>query len=245
MMTQGRVRRVGMAVPLSARQSIRFLPREAVLPAPPAAPAIRKLRFLRENANRLRIDPVAGPLRIAFSKQHCGSAPEFAYESNSVNKVTTTVSRDACEALAEFCQATNIHGREVGGILAGHCRQKLEGFGFHYQLSVTDIIPLEALDSSSDHISFGEPAWSQAECQLQSRYAAEGKRKLGWYHTHPTQGIFFSLQDHAAHAVFSAPYHFALVIDPRSMEAGLFYWRDHMCRIVAGPIRFPLLGSRS
>jgi proteasome lid subunit RPN8/RPN11 len=163
---------------------------------------------------------------------------------DSGSRVTATISAGACHALVESCGASNMHGREVGGILVGHCRQISRAGSQHdYKLSITDVIPVASLDSSSDHISFGEQAWNRAEHEIKRQYA--GKLKLGWYHTHPTQGIFFSTQDHKAHGVFDQAYHCALVVDPISMEAGLFYWRDRGSRIVAGPICFPLISARS
>jgi hypothetical protein len=64
--------------------------------------------------------------------------------------------------------------------------------------------------------------------------------RVGWYHTHPTQSVFFSNMDADAHTVFRQPHQFALVVDPRQMEAGLFYWRDYEKLLHAGPLRFML-----
>ena len=60
---------------------------------------------------------------------------------------------------------------------------------------------------------------------MNERFTPEGKCRLGWYHTHPSQGIFFSGQDRDAHTVFQRA-HLTLVIDPRVVEPGLFYWLD-------------------
>ena len=35
-----------------------------------------------------------------------------------------------------------------------------------------------------------------------------------------------------------------LVVDPRSMDAGLFFWEDYGQRRLAGPVRFPLRRER-
>jgi hypothetical protein len=75
---------------------------------------------------------------------------------------------------------------------------------------------------------------------MKEKYSPVGKCRVGWYHTHPTQGIFFSGLDKDAHTIFRQPYQFALVIDPRSMDAGLFYWQDAERHRLGGPVLFSL-----
>ncbi|MCA9073144.1 MAG: hypothetical protein KDA84_29680, partial [Planctomycetaceae bacterium] len=58
------------------------------------------------------------------------------------------------------------------------------------------------------------------------KFEPVGKKRLGWYHTHPTQGLFFSSHDHDVHQIFRQPYQFGLVIDPRVMEAEAYFWMD-------------------
>lgn len=46
---------------------------------------------------------------------------------------------------------------------------------------------------------------------------------VGWYHSHPHMGVFFSGQDKAVHRiVFDQPWHIALVVDPSTARRGLF-----------------------
>jgi len=150
-----------------------------------------------------------------------------------------------CHSLIEHCEESNVHGREVGGILVGYrCERRDEQGKYRYDVVATDLIPIRSSDSSRSHICFTERAWADAERELNIRYMPEGKRRLGWYHTHPVQGIFFSAQDQRSHAIFTEAYQFALVVAPRRMEAGLFYWSSYHDDIVGGPIRFPLMGGR-
>jgi proteasome lid subunit RPN8/RPN11 len=52
-----------------------------------------------------------------------------------------------------------------------------------------------------------------------------GQELLGWYHTHPALGVFFSAQDAATHrAMFPWPRHIGLVLDPVAGDAGVFVW---------------------
>jgi len=167
------------------------------------------------------------------------TVPELSYEMRSGAKVTVTVGGSACRALTEHCGESNVHGREVGGVLVGYrCERHSENNQREYSLCLTDLIPIRSFDSSSAYITFTEDEWIRAERELGQRYSPEGKCRLGWYHTHPVQGMFFSAQDQRAHEIFKEPHQFALVVDPRSMEAGLFYWSSYEEKILAGPLSF-------
>jgi hypothetical protein len=55
----------------------------------------------------------------------------------------------------------------------------------------------------------------------------QGKRVVGWYHTHPGFGVFLSDRDQFIHkSFFDLPFQVAFVYDPKSREHGLFSWRD-------------------
>ncbi|MCA9971738.1 MAG: hypothetical protein KC425_16045, partial [Anaerolineales bacterium] len=48
---------------------------------------------------------------------------------------------------------------------------------------------------------------------------------VGWFHTHPALGVFYSSEDVVVHAAaFTLPWHVGLVVDPASLEAGFFGW---------------------
>jgi len=195
----------------------------------------------RTPRNSVRIFPRENPA-TSNNAVNCGlrSVPELSYPLGTGGAITTTFCSDVCRALRNQCADNNTHGREVGGILVGYHRQSSKLFHKHYQLIVTDIVPVESRDSSSTHVVFGRDAWSIIESEIRRTYVPQGKGRLGWYHTHPVQGIFFSPEDRQAHAVFKQPFELALVVDPKSMEAGLYYWRDYRDRTLAGPLRFLL-----
>jgi proteasome lid subunit RPN8/RPN11 len=222
---------------------IRFLPAgTADMPAVLAAGSVRRIRFVDGLPKPMSQDWHGLPLvRPLAKRSYADSVPEISYELRSGSRVMTTICGRACRALAEHCGESNLHGHEVGGILVGtlHQRQN-EDEHWNFILSITDLIPIRSFDSSSAHINFTEEDWIAAECELRRRYAPEGKCLTGWYHTHPLQGIFFSLQDRRAHEIFPRPYQCALVVDPRTMEAGLFYWSSYEERVVGGPICFAL-----
>ncbi len=176
----------------------------------------------------------------------CGSAavPELWYETAPGVGATVTITGQACESLRVHGDESNSKGREVGGILVGYQWRGSNNASREQNVLVSDAIPIQPLESSRGHLSFGELEWRDAEQELARRYAPQGKVKVGWYHTHPYQGIFFSAQDEAAHRMFRLPYHFALVVDPRFMEAGLFYWNGSNRKTLEGPIRFALAPGR-
>jgi len=54
-----------------------------------------------------------------------------------------------------------------------------------------------------------------------------GKMVLGWFHSHPGFGAFFSGIDRSTQAAFfSQPYSLGLVVDPKSQEERLFFGPD-------------------
>src|SRR6266404_5974368 len=137
---------------------------------------------------------------------HAEAVPELSYELPGLGSVTATITGRVCRMLVEHCKESNFHGREVGGMLVGHCGQReIAGAavtGPEYELVLTDAIPICSFNNSRDHLSVTEEAWARAEEELRKKYAPQGKVRLGWYHTHPDQGIFFSGKDRTAHRIF-------------------------------------------
>lgn len=168
-------------------------------------------------------------------------APSFNYSLAGGVAVGVTLTDRVCRLLARHCDESNRHGREVGGVIAGYSFEAEDADGRKsIQTVATDIIPVEASDSSGAHLCLGEQDWLHVQRQFDEKYTAQGKVRVGWYHTHPTQSVFFSSMDADAHTVFRQPHQFALVVDPRKMEAGLFYWSDYEKLRHAGPLRFML-----
>jgi proteasome lid subunit RPN8/RPN11 len=203
---------------------------------------MRRITFLDgipDNQVRTLAAQTSFHARKSAQRQLC-SVPELAYRLDTGSRVTTTFSSDLCRALRNRCAESNIHRREVGGILVGYSQTTSRLFHRHYQLLMTDVVPVESRDSSSTHVAFDRNAWLKIEREIDMTYGPEGKRRLGWYHTHPVQGIFFSPQDREVHSIFKKPFELAIVVDPKTMEAGLYYWRNYREKSLAGPLRFPL-----
>lgn len=168
-------------------------------------------------------------------------APSFIYSLASGVVVGVTLTNHVCQLLARHCEESNRHGREVGGVIAGYSFEtEAVGGRKNIQTVATDSIPVESSDSSGAHLCLSEEDWLHVQRQFDEKYSPQGKVRVGWYHTHPTQSIFFSNMDADAHTVFRQSHQFALVVDPRKMEAGLFYWKDYERLLHAGPLRFML-----
>jgi proteasome lid subunit RPN8/RPN11 len=164
------------------------------------------------------------------------AVPEVSYKLHDGAQVWVTFTGKSCRSLVDQSEQSNVHGREVGGALVGYWfkRRGTDGKPQH-EVIVTNALSVTPFDSSSLQISFTESAWKQAEEEIPAP-----KVCLGWYHTHPFQGIFFSADDTKAHRLFSEPYQFALVITPQAMVAGLFHWSFDQETSLAGPIYFNL-----
>jgi len=101
---------------------------------------------------------------------------------------------------------------EVGGMLMG----RVEG-------SVTKIVGfIPALSASAEQVTltFTHDVWEDILKLAQSEFPNESI--VGWYHTHPTFGVFLSEYDlFIQENFFSAKGHLALVIDP---VQGIYGW---------------------
>ncbi|MHC4133507.1 MAG: Mov34/MPN/PAD-1 family protein [Planctomycetota bacterium] len=113
-------------------------------------------------------------------------------------------------------------GREVGGVLVGElCKDE----GGAYIRVDTTIDALHA-DQKTTELTFTHATWEHIHGEMDTKH--EGKRILGWYHTHPGFGIFLSDRDlFIQRSFFNLPYQIALVYDPKSREHGVFAWRDN------------------
>jgi proteasome lid subunit RPN8/RPN11 len=194
----------------------------------------------RSSDSQRRIRILSRPAPEAPSPLSSGvlaTPPEARFEAPGEVDVLVTFEHQAFAELLAHCTESNVHGLEICGLLLGTA-EPAHNQGREYRLAVTDILPLEASDASGAHVSADEHVWLRAAAQIEKRF--QGKERLGWYHTHPTQGIFFSGSDKDFHSVFTKPFQFALVVDPRFPKVGLFHWQDRQAGQIAGPIPLDL-----
>jgi proteasome lid subunit RPN8/RPN11 len=170
------------------------------------------------------------------------TAPSIRFRPISNAQVEVTIPRYVCEALVRHCSESNYHKREVGGVMVGYQEEAVDESSGHriYTNVVTDLIHFKPSDSSGSHLCLDGNSWVHISNIYEERYQPWKKVRLGWYHTHPTQGIFFSPLDHDFHTNFNQPFQFAVVVNPRTMEAGLVYWKNYESRLTEEPIFFSL-----
>ncbi len=118
---------------------------------------------------------------------------------------------------------------EVGGVLLGSAFRKAGELFVEVQAA----LPAQTDDHGPIHFTFNADAWAQIH-----RDRAEKHPELdivGWFHTHPGLGIFFSGDDVVVHsAAFVLPWHVAMVIDPLSKRLGCFAWDEGELKALPG-----------
>lgn len=135
-----------------------------------------------------------------------------------VDDVTIFLSQLALKQVATHSQS-DVH-REVGGALLGHA--------YHYDgglyVDVRAAIPAVTADHGPMHFTFTADAWSQLHKDRTQRYP--DLDFVGWFHTHPDLGVFYSSDDVVVHsAAFTMPWHIGMVVDPLRRESSFFSWQ--------------------
>lgn len=108
---------------------------------------------------------------------------------------------------------------EVGGWMAGKfCRDSLHGEPF---IVVDTILPAVYTEQGAAHLTFTGDTQVALHNHLEEYYPR--KVFLGWYHTHPRMGVFFSHWDAWLHQnFFPEKWQVALVIEPHQSIGGFF-----------------------
>lgn len=108
---------------------------------------------------------------------------------------------------------------EVGGWMAGkYCRDSLHGTPF---IVVDTVLPAVYTEQGAAHLTFTGDTQVALHNHLEENYPT--KVFLGWYHTHPRMGVFFSAWDLWLHQnFFPEAWQVALVIEPHQSVGGFF-----------------------
>jgi len=109
---------------------------------------------------------------------------------------------------------------EVGGAMLGRA---FRSNGQAY-VEVRAAIPAVTKDHGPVHFTFTADAWSQLHKDRSESYP--DLDIVGWFHTHPDLGVFYSSDDVVVHsAAFTLPWHVGMVVDPIRKETALFGWK--------------------
>jgi proteasome lid subunit RPN8/RPN11 len=110
--------------------------------------------------------------------------------------------------------------RELGGVLLGEAGRDEDG---HF-VRVRASLPVRTTDHGPVHFTFTADSWAELHEERAQRYPKLDI--VGWYHTHPNLGVFYSADDVVVHqAAFVMPWQVGLVIDPVRGEGCLVGWQ--------------------
>ena len=118
---------------------------------------------------------------------------------------------------------------ELGGVLLGHAYRN----GDRLLVEVMAALPARNDDHGPIHFTFTADAWSQIHQDRAAKYP--DLEIVGWFHTHPGLGVFYSSDDVVVHtAAFTLPWHVGLVVDPLGNHASYFGWQDGVLAPIVG-----------
>jgi len=118
---------------------------------------------------------------------------------------------------------------EVGGALLGRAYQS-NGRAY---VEVEAALPAVTDDHGPVHFTFTADAWSQLHHDRARRFPEMDI--VGWFHTHPDLGVFYSSDDVVVHsAAFTMPWHIGFVVDPIRKEANFFGWKNKAIKPYSG-----------
>lgn len=164
---------------------------------------------------KAQASPAIDARRIALDELEAGAFP--AVQPDEPFRVLI----DAAVHEAILLHAAETTRVEVGGVLAGRPRRDARG-AF---LEVKGAIRAEKARNEGAQITFTHESWAHIQDVMDRE--RPGERIVGWYHTHPSFGIFLSDMDKFIHeSFFQAPWQVALVVDPVAKLEGLFAWRE-------------------
>lgn len=121
---------------------------------------------------------------------------------------------------------------EVGGVLLGQAYLSADGQAYHVDVvqALADDLGVRGVAS----FEFTYESWAALVMQAETRYP--DLRIIGWYHSHPDYGAFFSGTDRKTQRTyFVTPWRVGLVVDPIRQEAKFFAASGHSEDVVELP----------
>lgn len=132
-------------------------------------------------------------------------------------QVNVILSQEALRQIAAYGK-TNLLS-ELGGALLGHAFRHED----RLFVEVKATVPAVSGDHGPVHFKFTADSWAQLHKDRSAAYP--DLEVVGWFHTHPDLGVFYSSDDVVVHsAAFTLPWQVGLVVDPVRSEACFFGW---------------------
>jgi proteasome lid subunit RPN8/RPN11 len=144
-----------------------------------------------------------------------------AYEVPGPDDLPIFLDRRAADTIERHALSdTNV---ELGGILLGkECVDPATGRPFVW---ITQSLEAKHYANTQASFTYTHDSWEEITRQRDQLHPESDI--VGWYHTHPSFGIFLSHHDLFIHQHFFAqPLQVAYVVDPINQSRGFFYWRD-------------------
>ncbi|MGE5396777.1 MAG: Mov34/MPN/PAD-1 family protein, partial [Chitinophagales bacterium] len=176
------------------------------------------------------IDIELGPrIRISSRSRQRPTAETAAakYVWGGIDNSSVCIHLSAMKDILEH--AVSFKDREVGGVLLGYecCNQPVGSIDLRQAIKASHTIENRA------SLTFTHQTWLDLD-----RVIKQNKMNceiLGWYHSHPSFGIFLSEYDQFIHRhFFSGASQVAMVVDPVEKTVGLFTWDNGILRPVKG-----------
>ncbi len=155
------------------------------------------------------------PKELRTAHRWLSASSKLAYDS-SEDKLELYVSKLAEEKIRNHATSVAEQRLEVMGFLLGNVYRH---DGITYSL-VRDVATTD-LDATSVRVKFQPEAMEKLFASIDE--CGFSYLVVGWYHSHPGHGCFLSPTDvDTQRAMFSKPYHSAIVIDPLRREVEAF-----------------------
>lgn len=139
------------------------------------------------------------------------------------NQVGILISQMALRQIDAHCRS-DFH-RELGGVLLGKAFQR-QG---QQWVAIAAALPATSSDHGPIHFTFTADAWAKINRDRETHHPQLAI--VGWFHTHPDLGVFYSADDVVVHTVaFRELWHIGLVVDPVRQDACFFGWDQQELR---------------
>ena len=147
------------------------------------------------------------PLEAWFAKH---DASENVHTEAELRKLGHFITIDP---IARAAAITHLSARPVeqAGLLVGQVfAGRIDDTpGTHYVIHITDAIPAIDDDATATSVKISPRTWLEVQ-----PYLAQGKVTIGWFHSHPNLGAFFSGTDrNTQRSLFHADYNLGWVVD--------------------------------
>lgn len=135
------------------------------------------------------------------------------------NEVVVMIRQEALLQIDEHSRSdTRV---ELGGLLLGNVYHDED----RLFVDVSAAIAANSDKNGPVHFTFTADAWAAAHEERESVYP--DLKIVGWFHTHPDLGVFYSSDDVVVHTTaFALPWHVGLVLDPVRNTVALFGWEE-------------------